>query len=122
MDVKDVKVFPFPDLPVDLQRQIAGRLSFRDLAQLACLSKQLRAFCTDRVRERDGVVAVRLESEFTPEFREGLSPAQTALPRDLVVDPQVRGPELALPWTLQEDHVSDRSNDHVAVTNSGTSP
>jgi hypothetical protein len=89
VDVKEVEVFPFPDLPLELQWQILGRLSFRELAQLACLSKQLRAFCMDRVRERDRVVADHLESDFTPEFREGLSPAQTALPRDLVVDPQV---------------------------------
>jgi hypothetical protein len=99
-------VFALQDLPLDLQREIVACLSFRQLAQLACLSNQLRAFCMDRVRERDGVVAARLRSDFTAEFRKGLSPAQTALPRDLLVDPQVRGLEHMLPQILQESHVS----------------
>jgi hypothetical protein len=86
-DVGDVRMY----LPVDMQEVVVGFLSFRELAQLACVSKQLRTFCLNRVRERDRVVATRLESDFTPEFREGLSPAQTALPRDLLVDPKVRG-------------------------------
>jgi hypothetical protein len=105
VDVKDIGVFTFPDLPLELQREIVGHLSLCELAQMACLSNQLRAFCTDRVRERDGVVAARLESDFTAEFREGLSPAQTALPRDFMVEPEVRGPEHMLPQILQESHV-----------------
>ncbi len=102
-DVKDGTVFPFPDLPVELQRQIVEVLSpsLQELAQLACLNKQLRAFYMDRVRERDRVVAVRVKSDFAAGFREALSPALTALPRDLVVDPQVRGPEHVLPAVQQ---------------------
>jgi hypothetical protein len=47
----------------------------------------------DRVRERDAAVAARLQSYFTAEFRAGLSLAQTALPRDLIVYPPVRSSE-----------------------------
>jgi hypothetical protein len=74
-----------------MQMVIWGFVPLADLACLACVSKQLHTACVDRVRKRDGVVAALLESHFTAEFREGLPPAQTALPWDLVVHPQVRG-------------------------------
>jgi hypothetical protein len=80
-----------------MQAHVVGFLTFHELAQQACVSKQLHTLYMDRVMERDRVVAARLESDFTAEVRDRLSPAQTALPRDLVVDPQVRGPELLVP-------------------------
>jgi hypothetical protein len=64
----------------------------RNLAQLACLCKAFRALYLERVMEREEVVSGLLETHFTAEFREGLYPAETALPRDLIVDPPVRAP------------------------------
>ncbi len=80
------------DLPADLQQVILGGLSLRGMALLACLSKELRKRYLERVKQRDAVVAGLLESHFTPEFRQGLSGLQTALSRDLIVDPPVRLP------------------------------
>lgn len=80
----------FPDLPRDLQRLILGYLPLQDLAKVACCSRRARAAYLERIRERDEVVADRLRSDFTAEFREGLFPAQLALPRDLIVTPAVR--------------------------------
>jgi hypothetical protein len=80
----DLKTMPFFDLPADLQRLILGLIPLRRLAQLACLNKDLRSVCLDRVKKRDAAVAALLESHFTAEFREGLSSTQTALPRDLM--------------------------------------
>jgi hypothetical protein len=87
MDLSDI---PFFDLPVDLQRLVLGRVPLRALAKVACLNKELCNMYLDRVAERDAVVAFLLQSHFTADFRDGLSVTQTALPRDLVVDPQVR--------------------------------
>jgi hypothetical protein len=83
-------VFPFLQLPADMQSLILEYVSLRDLARLACLSKPLRAAYKDRVRTRDAAVTSVLESHFTAEFRDGLNPAQTSFPYDLVVDPPVR--------------------------------
>jgi hypothetical protein len=83
-------VFPIWDLPADMQMVIWGFVPLADLARLACLSKQLRTACRERVLKRNDVVAALLQSHFTAEFREGLTPVQTALPWDLVVHPQVR--------------------------------
>jgi hypothetical protein len=82
----------FLDLPPDMQRLILGWISLRQMAQLACLSAELRSMYLERVKKRDAAVASLLESHFTADFREGLSPSQTALPRDLIVDPPVRRP------------------------------
>jgi hypothetical protein len=79
------------DLPEDLQRLILRKVPLRESAQVACLGTRLRTVYLDRVKERDAAVAGLLESHFTAEFREGLSSAEIALPRDLIVDPQVRG-------------------------------
>jgi hypothetical protein len=73
-----------------MQRLILGYVPLRDLARLACLCKDLRTPYGERVKERDAAVTTVLESHFTAEFREGLTPAHTALPYDLVVDPPVR--------------------------------
>jgi hypothetical protein len=93
--VKDLEEPSILDLPVDMQRVILGSLSFGEAAKLACTSKDILTLYEERVTERDAVVAAGLESQFTAEFREGLSSAQTALPRDLVVDPQVGGPRVS---------------------------
>ncbi len=89
VDGKQGEVFPLFDLPADMQRLVLGYVPLADLARLACLTKQLRTAYVDRVTKRDTAVTARLGSHFTPAFREGLTPAQTALPRDLVVDPPV---------------------------------
>jgi hypothetical protein len=80
----------FLDLPPDMQRLILGRISFREMAQLACLSRELRGMYLERVKQRDTAVASLLESHFTPAFRAGLYSTQIALPRDLIADPLVR--------------------------------
>jgi hypothetical protein len=85
-------VFQLFDLPADMQRVTLGYLPLVDLARVACLSKELRTAYVDRVMKRDTAVAALLESHFTADFREGLKPAQTALPWDLIVFPQVREP------------------------------
>ncbi len=91
MGVKDADVFPLFELPADMQRVILGYLPLVDLARLARLNKELRIACVERVTKRDAAVTALLESHFPPAFREGLTPAHTALPRDLVVHPPVRG-------------------------------
>ncbi len=73
-----------------MQRLIVGHVPLRELARLACLGKKLRSAYEDRTGDRDAAVAKLLESHFTAEFREGLSPADRALPNDLVVEPPVR--------------------------------
>jgi hypothetical protein len=77
-------------LPPEILRLILGYLPLRNLAQMATLSKEARLVYLDRVTERDEQVVASLLSQFTAEFREGLSSAHTVLPRDLVVDPPVR--------------------------------
>ncbi len=93
--VQDSKGFPILELPLDVQRLIFRNVPLRDLARLACLSKDLRAAYRDRTAVRNATVAKVLGSHFTAEFREGLTPAQTALPSDLIVDPPVRGASIA---------------------------
>jgi hypothetical protein len=86
-----VESFPFQGLPLDLQIYIVNLLPLRKLAQLASASKGLHTMYSDRVSNRDAVVAALLEGYFSEEFRQGLSTAAIALPRDLVVDTEVRG-------------------------------
>jgi hypothetical protein len=78
------------DLPLHLQRLIVESVPLRTLAQMACLNKDLRALYLERVDKRDTIVAELLNSQFTAEFRRGLSPDAIALPLDLIVDPPVR--------------------------------
>jgi hypothetical protein len=86
----DVFTFPISDLHPDLQGYILGMLPLRKLAQIAHLSNAVHKMYLERVKERDAHVADLMETYFTAEFREGLSPADTRLPRDLVVDLRVR--------------------------------
>jgi hypothetical protein len=88
--VKEIEVCLLFDLPADMQRVILGYVPLADLARLACLSKELRTAYVERVTKRDTAVTALLESHFLRAFRKGLTPAQTALPRDLVVHPPVR--------------------------------
>jgi hypothetical protein len=88
--VEQVEVFPLLDLPPDMQRVILGYVPLPDLARLACVSKELRTAYVERVTKRDATVAALLGSHFVAAFREGLSPAHTGLPWDLIVDPLVR--------------------------------
>ncbi len=97
-------VFPLLQLPAEMQSLILGYVSLRDLARLACLNRELRAAYGERVEERDAAVTSVLESHFTAEFREGLTPAQTALPYDLVVDPPVRRLPLTEYYTRHLGH------------------
>ncbi len=90
MGVKVSEGCPLLELPDDMQRLIVGHVPLREVTRLACLSKKLRTAYEDRTGDRDAAVAQLLESRFTAEFREGLSPADTALPNDLVVEPPVR--------------------------------
>jgi hypothetical protein len=87
---------PFLEFPPDLQRHILSSNPLQQGAQLACLNKELRAGYMDRVKQRDAAVASLLESHPTPEFRQGLSCAQTAFPRDLIINPPVRPLALCL--------------------------
>jgi hypothetical protein len=79
-------------LPLHLQRLIVESLHLRTLAQMACLNTDLRTLYLERVNKRDTVVAGLLESQFTANLRQGLTPGTTALPRDLIVNPPVRQP------------------------------
>jgi hypothetical protein len=77
------------ELPEDIQSVLLGYLPLADLAQLACLRKELRTAYGERVMKRDTAVAALLDTHFTADFREGLTPAHTALPMDLAMQPQV---------------------------------
>jgi hypothetical protein len=86
---------PLLEFPPDLQRYIMGFVPLREMAQLACLNKELRSVYLERVKQRDAVVTSLLESHVTPDFPKGLSSTHTAcaqcgLPRDLIVDSPVR--------------------------------
>jgi hypothetical protein len=93
----DLPTNPPSHMPEDLQRLILGLVPLRKLAQMACLNKQIRTVYWQRVIGRDAAIAAHLDSHFTAQFREGLSSMQTALPRDLVLHPQVRDPCLSKP-------------------------
>jgi hypothetical protein len=95
------QVFPWVDLPRDMQRLVLGSVPLRELARLACVSKDLRTAYEERVGTRDSAVAGLLESHFTADFRARLAPAQTALPYDLIVDPPVRRLPLAVYCRVQ---------------------
>jgi hypothetical protein len=97
-----------------MQRAILGCVPLRDLARLACLCKDLRTPYQDRHWERDTAVAKALGCHFTAEFREALTPSQTALPHDLIVDPPVR----ALP--LLNINNNNNNNDNNDNSNSNT--
>jgi hypothetical protein len=86
---KEANLFPALELPEDMQSIVLGYLPLADLARLACLSKELRMAYVERVTKRDTAVAALIDTHFTAKFREGLSLAQTALPNDLVMHPQV---------------------------------
>jgi hypothetical protein len=86
------EAFPLFDLPEDLQRQVMRFVPLRGLAQLACMRKSLRTAYSERVMQRDEIVAARVSSDFTSEYRERLSYAKTSLPRDLIVEPPVGAP------------------------------
>ncbi len=99
MGLQSSKGSPLLELPPEMQGLILGHLSLPELARLACVSKDLCAAYEDRTGVRDAAVAKLLESQFTAEFRDGLTPADTALPYDLIVDPPVRGSPLADMYT-----------------------
>jgi hypothetical protein len=88
--VKQVEVFPLLALPADMQRVILGYVPLSDFARLAAVSKELRTAYVERVTKRDATVTTLMGSHFAAGFRKGLSPAQTALPCDLIVSPQVQ--------------------------------
>jgi hypothetical protein len=106
-------VFALLKLPLDMQRVILGYVPLRDLARLACLCKDLRTPYRDRTQERDAAVTDALESHFTAEFRDGLTPAQTALPHDLIVDPPVR----TLPLAVKYLHIMTITLTHLPQAN-----
>jgi hypothetical protein len=88
----DVGECGFNDIPRVHQRRILEMVDIplRKMAQLACLSRDMHALYLERVQERDAHVAALLELHFDGSFWRELSPAQMALPRDLVVDLLVR--------------------------------
>ncbi len=84
----------FEDLPALCKELVLALLPLRKLAELACMSKEFRNVYIDLVKERNDVVEARLQSDFPAAFRNGLLPADTALPRDQIVDPPVRNPSV----------------------------
>jgi hypothetical protein len=89
----------FLDLSVEWQVEITRGIPLRDLAQLACISRDLRGVYARRVAQRDALTAVLVRTHFINQdrFQEGLTTDQTALPRDLIVQAQVRCPGPAFP-------------------------
>ncbi len=69
MGVQASEVFSIVELPPDMQRLTMGLLPLRQLAQLGCLSKELRSLYLERVEQRDAIIVARLETHFTAEFR-----------------------------------------------------
>jgi hypothetical protein len=106
------------ELPPEMQRLVYEKVALRDLARLACVSKDIHAAYLERVDARDVIVADHLERHFTPEFRDGLSPSQTALPCDLIVHPPVRRPSLCSlhdvqVWTIYDVQVCSNCKDYL---------
>ncbi len=87
--VKVNSVFPFLDLPEDLQMRVLASFPLRLWAQLAFMRKSMRTIYSERVRQRDEAVAARVRSDFTVESCVGLPDEPTSLPRDLIVEPEV---------------------------------
>jgi hypothetical protein len=86
--------YSFEDLPPRCKELILKLVPLRKLAHLACLRDEFHLVYLDRVRQRNEVVAACLDSDFPADFRERLLPADTALLRDLIVDPPVSNPTL----------------------------
>ncbi len=78
------------DLPGEVRKRILGYVSLAELARLATLCKGLHAAYRERLAERQACIEARMADEvWEPEVTEGLSQADMAVPRDLIVDPPV---------------------------------
>ncbi len=77
------------DLPPDIHEYILSLVTLAELAGLATLGKDLRAAYMERLNQREACIEACLAKDWPVEVTEGLSPADTAVPRDLIVSPPV---------------------------------
>jgi hypothetical protein len=79
----------FSKLPLDLQLHILSYAPLAALARMATVSKYMLAVYKERLQERQACMDANLAEGWPAETTEGLSPADMAVPRDLVVSPPV---------------------------------
>jgi hypothetical protein len=79
-------------MPFDIQLAILADIPLAELARLATLGKALRAAYKERLKERGVCIEASLAEGWPVEVTEGLSAADTAVPRDLIVSPPVGHP------------------------------
>jgi hypothetical protein len=77
------------DLPLDVLLTILADAPLAELARLATLGKDLRAAYKERLKDREACIRARLAEDWPAEVTEGLSAADMAVPRDLIVSPPV---------------------------------
>jgi hypothetical protein len=77
------------DLPLDIQRYILSFIPLAELAGLAPWARTLVAAYEERLEERQACIEASLAQGWPEGMMEGLSAADTAVPRDLIVSPPV---------------------------------
>jgi hypothetical protein len=80
----------FNDLHLDLQLAVLAHVPLADLARHATMCQVMRAGYKERLQEREACIEASLASGWPVEVTEGLSAADMAVPRDLIVSPPVR--------------------------------
>jgi hypothetical protein len=92
--------FSWTDMPLDIHLHILGFIPFADLARLATVGKGMLALYKERLKERQSCIEARLSKGWPKEVTEGLSQADTAVPRDFIVSPPVSAPSQNICWWL----------------------
>ncbi len=93
------------DLPLDVQLHILSFIPLAELARLAPLGKVMRAGYKERLKERQACIEGSLAEGWPVEVTEGLSAADMAVPRDLIVSPPVSALWVVLPSTSLGSHL-----------------
>jgi hypothetical protein len=93
--------FPLETLPEELVGKILDYLPLKTLARLGCLSARFKRSYRNRLARRHGVFSQLVGHRFLDlwflDEAQGIIPAHTAVPYDLIWDSQVRGPNMASP-------------------------
>lgn len=77
------------DTPLDIQLLILEYIPLAQLARLATLCKLMQAVYGERLQERETCIQARMAEAWPAEVTEGLSAADTAVPRDLITSSPV---------------------------------
>jgi hypothetical protein len=89
------------DMPLDIQLLIIEYLPLADLARMATMSNFMLAAYSERLQERQACIEASLAEDWPLEITQGLSAADMAVPKDLIVTPPVGSPKGGLMLSLQ---------------------